>query len=114
MNSYLNTYEGTLILLLVAALAHEPFRWLGLYLGGLLSPDSELFVWVRAVATALVAALVMRLVLFPAGELAAVNIWVRAFAGLSGVAIYFVAKRRLAAGVLGAAAVLIITSLMMK
>lgn len=112
MSSYLTTYEGTLIFLLVAALAHEPFRWLGLYLGRSFPADSELFVWVRAVATALVAALVMRLIIFPAGELAEVSIWVRAVAGLSGVAIYFAAQRRLAAGVGGAAIVLIVAGLM--
>jgi hypothetical protein len=114
MNGYLTTFEGTLILLMVAVLAHEPFRWLGLYFGRQLPPDSELFVWVRAVATALVAALVMRLVIFPAGDLAEVSIWVRAFAGLSGVALYFAARKRLAAGVIGGALVLVIVSLMTK
>lgn len=112
MSSYLTTFEGTLIFLLVAALAHEPFRWLGLYLGRSLPSDSEFFVWVRAVATALVAALVMRLIMFPAGDLAEVSIWVRAVAALGGVAIYFAAKRSLAAGVGGGAIVLIVAGLM--
>lgn len=114
MNAYLGTYEATLILLVVAVLAHEPFRWLGLYLGRRISPDSEIFVWVRAVATALVAALVMRLLLFPAGELASVDLWIKALAGLSGIAIYFAAGSSMPAGVGGAAIVLVAAELIMK
>lgn len=113
MNAYLGTYEATLILLVVAILTHEPFRWLGLYLGRRISPDSEVFVWVRAVATALVAALVMRLLLFPAGELAHVDLWIRVLAGLSGIATYF-AARSMPAGVCGAAIVLVAAEFIMK
>lgn len=114
MNAYLGTYEATLALLVVAVLAHEPFRWLGLYLGRQIAPDSEIFVWVRAVANALVAALVMRLLLFPAGELASVDLSFRALAGLSGVAIYFAARRSMPAGVCGAAIVLVAAELITK
>ncbi len=114
MNDYLGTYEATLILLVVAILAHEPFRWLGLYLGRQISPDSEIFVWVRAVATSLVAALVARLLLFPAGELASVDLWIRVLAGVSGGVIYFAARRHMPAGVCGAAIVLIAAELITK
>jgi len=114
MSDYLTTFHGTLILLLVAALAHEPFRWLGLYFGRSLPADSELFIWVRAVATALVAALVMRLIFFPAGELAHVSQAVRIASSLAGVAIYFAAKRNLAVAVIGSALVLIAANLIVK
>ena len=51
----LTSFEGTLLLLVIALVAHEPFRWLGLYLGHGLDAQSEIFAWVRAVSTALVA-----------------------------------------------------------
>lgn len=114
MNGYLETYEAALIFLVVAVLAHEPFRWLGLYLGRQISPDSEIFVWVRAVATALVATLVMRLLLFPAGELASVDFGIRALAGLGGIAIYFAARRSMPAGVCGAAIILVVAEFITK
>lgn len=114
MNGFLESYEAALIFLVVAVLAHEPFRWLGLYLGRRIAADSELFVWVRAVATALVATLVMRLLLFPAGELAGVDFWIRAVAAFSGAAIYFAARRNMPAGVCGGAIVLVVAELITK
>lgn len=104
---FLATPEATLLILLIAVLAHEPFRWLGAYLGRGLAADSEVFVWVRAVATALVAGLVARLFLFPAGQLEAIPLFIRLIAVVSGIAIFFAAGRQLGAGVAGAAAVLI-------
>jgi hypothetical protein len=105
--SLLTSPTGLLVLLVVAVLAHEPFRWLGLYLGGALDANSEVFVWVRAVATALVAGLVARLVLFPAGVLESVPLWVRLSAFASGIAIFHKTGKHLGAGVAGAAAVLL-------
>lgn len=114
MNDFLTTYQATVVLLLVAMLAHEPLRWMGLYFGRRVAADSEIFVWVRAVATALVASLVMRLLLFPAGELAHIGLWIRIGSVLGGIAIYFAARRNLAAGVCGAAALLVVADFLMK
>ena len=100
-------FGGYLILLLIAALAHEPWRWLGLVLARNLTVDSEIFIWVRAVATAVVAGLVMRLLLFPAGNLADVPLWLR-FAALGGaVALFFLSRRNLGVGIVGGVLILI-------
>jgi len=98
---------GALTILLIALLFHEPWRWLGLYLGREIDVEGEVFQWVRAVAGALVAGLVARLAIFPAGALAAVPLWVRVAALLGGIVLFFLAKRSLAAGVLGASLILI-------
>jgi branched-subunit amino acid transport protein len=99
---------GLLLLIAIAALVHEPWRWLGVALGRDVEIGSPIFEWVRAVATALVAALVMRLALFPAGALAAVPTGVRV-AGLAiGVAVYLLAGRSLARAVLAGACVLVV------
>ena len=82
-------FSSYLLLLLVAALAHEPWRWAGWAVGRQLDPDDEVFKWVRAVSTALVAAMVARLVLFPAGALASVPLFVRLGAFAAGLAVFF-------------------------
>ncbi len=104
--------EGTLLILIVAILAHEPFRWLGLYLGHSIDAESEVFAWVRAVATALVAGLVTRLVLFPVGALNEVPLLIRLTAFAAGIGIYLGANRHLGAGVFGSAAILLALQLL--
>ena len=77
----------------VALLAHEPWRWLGVAIGRSINEDDAILLWVRAVSTALVAGLVSRLVVFPAGALEAVPLWVR-LVSIGGAAIGFVVFRR--------------------
>lgn len=99
--------SATLVILLVALLAHEPWRWAGLYLGRSIDVGSEVFQWVRAVATALVSGLVMRLILFPAGALAGPPLWLRLSAFGAGIAVFYLARRNMPAGVGAGSAVLI-------
>lgn len=91
---------GYAFVLLVAVVAHETWRWAGLALGRDLRVDGAIFRWVQLVATALVAALVMRLIVFPAGLLADVALWARASAVALGTAVFFLTGKSLAAGVL--------------
>lgn len=97
---------GYLILLGMALVFHEPWRWLGVMLGRDLDINSPLFAWVRAVATALVAALIMRLTLFPAGALGKIAVGVRVTAFAVGLAVFFW-RRSLAPGVAAGALALI-------
>ena len=95
------------VLLAIALLAHEPWRWLGLILGRTVTVDSAVFLWVRAVSTALVAGLIMRLILFPAGALADVALRDRLSATAVGVALFFAFGRSLGLGVGGGALALL-------
>ena len=97
---------GYLSLVLAGVLMTECWRWLGALVGSRLAIDGPLFQWVRAVATALVAAMVSRMLLFPAGAMAGVPLALRLTAFAAGLAIYFVSRRNIGAGVLGAALVL--------
>lgn len=104
----LGTGATTLLLMLAISLfMHEPWRWIGLAVGNRIDIHSPWFQWVRAVATALVAGLVMRLVLFPAGALAAIGPGVRITAMAAGIAAFLAAGRRLGAGVVAGAVVLV-------
>ena len=98
---------GYLILLGMAVVFHEPWRWLGIVLGRDLDIEGSLFLWVRAVATALVAALVMRLTLFPAGALGTLPTGVRVGAFAVGLAVFVLRGYKLAPGVLAGALALI-------
>jgi hypothetical protein len=105
---------GYLTLFLAGFLATEMWRWLGLAVGGRLDVGGAPFQWVRAVATALVAGLVTRMVLFPAGALVQVPLAARLGAFAGGIALYFLLRRNLAAGVGGGAALLIAAQLLGK
>lgn len=85
----------------------QPWRYLGVFLSRDINEDAEILVWVRAVSTALVAGLVARMVLLPAGALASVPLMVRTGAFLLGLGVYFLARKSLAAGIFSGAAALI-------
>jgi hypothetical protein len=96
-----------LFILVAGGLATDVWRWIGVLAGGRLREDSELLVWVRAVATALVAGVISRLILFPAGALAEAPLVLRVAAAALGWLAFWAAKKRILVGVLTAEAVLI-------
>ena len=96
-----------LFILVAGTLSTEIWRWIGVVAGGRLRQDSEALIWVKAVATALVAGVVGQLIVFPSGALAATPLALRiAAAALGWLAFWFVRKSVLA-GVLTAEAVLL-------
>jgi hypothetical protein len=105
---------GYLALLGMALIFHEPWRWLGVLLGRDLDIGSPIFAWVQAVATALVAALTMRLLMFPAGALGSLPIGVRMGAFCIGLAVFFMSGRKLAVGVITGAVTLIAGTLLVS
>ena len=64
--------EPYLVLILVGFLPSEVWRWLGILMGRGLDENSDIILWVRGVATALIGAVVARIVLIPPGALAGV------------------------------------------
>ena len=99
--------EPYLALLLIGFLPSEAWRWLGLVLGRGLDENSEIILWVRAVATALVAAVVARITQVPPGALAAVPVEVRLAALGLGFLAFLLIRRSAFAGVIVGEAVLI-------
>lgn len=96
-----------LFIVLAGWLATDAWRFLGVYLGGRISEDSEALVFVRALATALVAAVIGNLVVFPSGALADAPLALRLLAAASGFLAYLAAGKRVLVGILVAEAVLI-------
>jgi hypothetical protein len=103
-------YEGLwgyLVLVLVGFLPCDLWRFLGLMLGRGIDEESELLVWVRSVATAVLAGVIAKIVFFPPGSLAAIPLWVRLAAIGSGFLAYLVIRRSVFAALVTGEAVLI-------
>ncbi len=88
-------------------LATDVWRWLGVLIGNRLLDDSLALIWVRAVATALVAAVIARLILFPTGALEATPMALRIVATMVGFGAFIVSRQRVVVGIVAAEAVLI-------
>lgn len=76
-----------------------PWRFLGVYLGGRVGENSDLLVLVRAVATALVAAVIGNLICFPTGAAAESTFVLRIGAAGLGFAAYFFLGRNVLTGI---------------
>jgi Branched-chain amino acid transport protein (AzlD) len=108
MNALLAEFWPYLLLLLVGFLPNEIWRLLGLGLAGGINEGSEILVWVRAVATAILAGVIGKLILFPAGTLTTIPLAVRITAACIGLLAFFTIRRSVFAGVVvGEAALLL-------
>ena len=89
-----------LLLVLVGFLPNEVWRMLGLIVARRIDEESQLFLWARAVATAILAGVIAKLILFAPGALANVTLPIRLGAIASGLAAFFLLRRSVFAGVL--------------
>lgn len=94
-------------ILIAGWLATDIWRFLGVYLGARISEGSEILVLVRAVATALVAAVIAKLVLYPAGALAAASVALRVTAAALGFGAYLATGRKVIVGIIVAELILL-------
>jgi Branched-chain amino acid transport protein (AzlD) len=94
-------------MLLAGFVPTEIWRQAGVVLAGDLTEDSPVLVWVRGVATALVAAVIAKLILYPSGALAGTPAALRLAAAALGFAAFKLSGERVAVGVVTAEAVLI-------
>jgi hypothetical protein len=106
-------WHAYLVLILVGFLPNEVWRMLGMVLARGIDEGSEVLVWVRAVATAVLAGVVAQLIFFPAGALAAVPISVRIGATLCGFLAFLLIRRSVFAGVVVGETVLLSGALLL-
>jgi hypothetical protein len=107
--SELGTY---LALILVGFLPSEVWRWLGVAFARGLDEDSEIVVWVRAVATAILAGVIAKLTIFAPGVLATVPMSVRLAAVATGFLAFVLIRRSVFAGVLAGELALVLGALL--
>ncbi len=96
-----------LVVILCGFLPTEIWRLLAVTLSRGLADDSEILFWVRAVASALLAAVVAKLVLSPGGALAGVPLPGRLAAIAAGLAGYRLARRSVLVGLAAGQATLV-------
>jgi hypothetical protein len=99
------------VLILIGFVPNEVWRVVGLLTARGLSEDSQLVIWSRTVATALLAGVIAKLILFSSGELAGIPVGVRIGAAGCAFAAYFVANRSVFVGVFAGEAALLIGNL---
>jgi hypothetical protein len=96
-----------LFILLAGALPTQIWRWMGVVLSGRIREESEALIWVRAVATALVAGVIAQLALEPNGALAQTELWVRLAAMAVGFGAFLLVGRQILLGVVAGTATLL-------
>jgi Branched-chain amino acid transport protein (AzlD) len=96
-----------LVLIAAGFLPNEVWRMLGIVVAHGVDEGSELVVWVRAVATGLLAGVVAKIILFPPGGLADVGLAVRLTAIAIGFLAFMAVRRSVFVGVLAGEAALI-------
>ncbi len=98
-----------LVLILACAAGTYLWRALGVAVAGRLDPDGEIFSWMGAVALAMIAGLVARMLVEPVGVLATTSLIERLGATACAVVMYFALTRRnLLVGVLGGCVAIVV------
>ena len=100
MNAVVAELWPYLVLLLVGFLPNEIWRLLGLVLARGIDEESEIVMWSRAVATAILAGVIAKLILFSSGALASIPLPVRVGAAVCGFLAYLAMRRSVFAGVI--------------
>jgi branched-subunit amino acid transport protein len=100
LGSFFGDPHALLVLVIAGFLPNEVWRMLGLWLGGGVDEGSELLVWVRAVATAILAGVIAQILVQPPGALADVPDWLRYGAVATGFAAFMLTRRSIFAGVI--------------
>jgi hypothetical protein len=100
-----------LVLILVGFLPNEVWRAVGLFAARGLDEGSEVLIWVRAVATAVLAAVIAKLTIFAPGALASIPLSVRLIAVAIGFVAFTLIRRSVFAGVATGVAALILGTL---
>ena len=99
------------LLVLVGFLPSEIWRVLGLVAARGIVDESELFMWVRAVAIAVLAGVIAKIILFPPGTLASVPLVIRLCAIVGGFAAFLFVRRSVLTGVVAGEVVLTVGAL---
>lgn len=108
MTGLLNDLWPYFILVTLGYLPNEVWRVLGLVMARGLNEDSEIVVWSRAVATAILAGVIAKLIVFSPGALANIPLGVRVGAVVCGFAAFLAIRRSVFAGVVVGEATLLL------
>lgn len=100
MRAFSGEWGAYLALILAGFLPNEIWRWLGVIFARGLDEGSEVLVWVRAVATAILAGVIAKLTIVAPGVLASVPTGVRLAAVGIGFLVFVAIRQSVFAGVI--------------
>ena len=87
--------SNIILVILVTSLATYLSRFLGVVSSEKISETSKIFKWFNCIAYSVLAALIARMVVFPAGELAESGIFIRLFVVAVSVTMFLLTKKNL-------------------
>ena len=87
--------SNIILVILITSLATYLSRFLGVVSSEKIKETSRIFKWFNCIAYSVLAALIARMVIFPAGELAESGIFIRLFVVIISVAMFLFTKKNL-------------------
>jgi hypothetical protein len=99
MNDFIGDWHALVVLLLAGVIPNQVWRMLGLWLGSGLDEGSDILMWVKAVATAILAGVIAEILVHPPGALATVPAVLRYGSVVFGFLVFMLARRSIFAGV---------------
>src|ERR1700758_2107061 len=99
MSAFFGDWHALFVLLVAGVIPNQIWRMLGLWLGSGTEEGSDLLVWVKAVATAILAGVIAEILVHPPGALASVPGLLRYGAVVVGFIVFVLTRRSIFAGV---------------
>jgi hypothetical protein len=114
MTEFFGHWSLWVLLLAIGVFPNEVWRVLGVMLSRGLDERSEIVVWVRAVATAILAGVIAKLTFFAPGALAEIPIAIRLAAVIVGLGAFFVTRRSVLTGLIVGELALVALAMMVR
>ena len=87
--------SNIILVILVTSFATYLSRFLGVVSSEKIDATSKIFRWFNCIAYSILAALIARVVIFPAGVLDEADLWIRLFVLIISIIIFIISKRNL-------------------
>jgi branched-subunit amino acid transport protein len=87
--------SNIILVILVTSFATYLSRFLGVVSSEKIDATSKIFRWFNCIAYSILAALIARIVIFPAGVLDEADLWIRLFVLIISIIIFIISKRNL-------------------
>ena len=87
--------SNIIVVILVTSFATYLSRFLGVVSSEKIKETSKIFKWFNCIAYSVLAALIARMIIFPAGELTESGIFIRLFVVIISVVMFFLTKKNL-------------------
>ncbi len=107
LRNFVGDWHALVVLLVAGVIPNQIWRMLGLWLGGGLDEGSDLLMWVKAVATSILAGVIAEILVHPPGALASVPDVLRYGALIVGFIVFSLTRRSIFAGVVSGEVVML-------